>query len=138
MSYELEDTPIVDDAVPGPRRTWSEMAREAALLLPNVAKLFARLIADSRVSTRRKILVAAVLVYIVSPVDLIPDFVIGVGHLDDIVLASLALNHLIEGTDEAVILEHWDGSIDGLDLVRSVFAWGADIVPSVFSRILPR
>ena len=89
MSYELEDTPIVDDAVPGPRRTWSEMATEAALLLPNVAKLFARLIADSRVSTRRKILVAAVLVYIVSPVDLIPDFVIGVGHLDDIVLASL-------------------------------------------------
>ena len=114
------------------------MATEAALLLPNVAKLFARLIADSRVSTRRKILVAAVLVYIVSPVDLIPDFVIGVGHLDDIVLASLALNHLIEGTDEAVILEYWDGSIDGLDLVRSVFAWGADIVPSVFSRILPR
>lgn len=138
MSFEFEDTPIVDDAVPSPRRTWREMAMEAALLLPNVAKLLARLIADPRVSTRRKVLVGAVLAYIVSPIDLIPDFVIGVGHLDDIVLASLALNHLMEGTDESVILEHWDGSIDGLDLVRSVFAWGADIVPAVFSRMLPR
>jgi len=138
MSFEFEDTPIVDDTVPAPRRTWRDMSFEAALLLPNVTKLLARLIVDPRVSTRRKVLVGAVLVYIVSPVDLIPDFVIGVGHLDDIVLASLALDHLMAGTDEAIILEHWDGSIDGLDLVRSVFAWGADIVPAVFSRVLPR
>jgi len=138
MSFELENTPIVDESVPGPRRTWRAMTLEAALLLPNVIKLLTRLIADPRVSTRRKVLVAAVLAYIVSPIDLIPDFVIGVGHLDDIVLASLALDHLMAGTDEAIILEHWDGSIDGLDLVRSVFAWGAEIVPAVFSRMLPR
>ena len=138
MSYELETTPVVDDIQPAPRRTWREITLEAALLIPNVIKLLARLIADPRVSTRRKVFVAAVLTYVVSPIDLIPDFVIGVGHLDDIVLVSLALDHLMAGTDEAIVLEHWDGSIDGLDLVRSVFSWGADIVPAVFSRILPR
>jgi uncharacterized membrane protein YkvA (DUF1232 family) len=128
----------IDDSSPVARRTWHEVSLEAALLLPNLVKLLVRLLADPRVPLRRKVFVGAVIAYVVSPVDLIPDFVIGLGHLDDIVLVSLAVDHLMTGTDEAVVLEHWDGSIDGLDLVRSVFAWGAEIVPSLFSRVLPR
>lgn len=128
----------IDDAVPPPARTWNEVALEAALLLPNVMKLLARLMADRRISTRRKVLIGAVAAYVVAPVDLIPDFVVGIGHLDDVVLVSLAVDHLLSGTDEAIVREHWDGSRDALDLVRSVFAWGAEIVPSVFSRMMLR
>lgn len=128
----------IDDAVPAPARTWNEMALEAAILLPNLIKLLVRLMADSRVSMRRKALVGAVIVYVVSPVDLIPDFVIGIGHLDDIVLVSVAIDHLLAGTDATVVRELWDGSEDSLDLVRSIFAWGAEIVPSLFTRLLPR
>ena len=101
-------------------------------------KLLARLMTDRRISTRHKVLVGAVAAYVVAPIDLIPDFVIGIGHLDDVVLVSLAIDHLLSGTDEAIVREHWDGSRDALDLVRSVFAWGAEIVPSVFSKMLPR
>ena len=124
--------------MPPPARTWNEVALEAALLLPNVMKLLARLMADRRISTRRKVLIGAVAAYVVAPVDLIPDFVVGIGHLDDVVLVSLAVDHLLSGTDEAIVREHWDGSRDALDLVRSVFAWGAEIVPSVFSRMMLR
>ena len=128
----------IDDSVPAPPRTFGEIALEAALLIPNVLKLFGRILSDERVSVRRKVLLAAVMAYVVSPVDLIPDFLLGIGHLDDIVLLSVALDHLMRGIDEEIVLEYWDGSIDSLDLVRSVFAWGAEVVPSSFRRMLPR
>lgn len=138
MSEDAHELSAIDNAVPAERRTWSEVALEAALLLPNLVKLLLRLLADDRVPVRRKVLVGAVAVYVVSPVDLIPDFIIGFGHLDDVILVSLALNHLMEGTSEEVVLEHWDGTLDALDLVRSVVSWGADVVPTMFHRFLPR
>lgn len=134
----VDSVPAIDERVPDGPRTWREMAQEAALFLPNLAKLFTRLMRDPRVPLRRKALVGAVLVYVVSPVDLVPDFVVGLGHIDDIVLVSVALDHLMSGTSAAVVREHWDGSEDALDLVRSVFAWGAEIVPSMLTRFLPR
>lgn len=140
MDDHSSDQPIdaIDDTVPAQARTWREFAQEAVLLLPNLVKLLFRLLSDRRVPLRRKALVGAVLVYVLSPIDLIPDFVTGIGHLDDIVAVSLAVDHLMRGTDESVVLEHWDGSIDSLDLVRSVFAWGAEVVPDSLRRLLPR
>ncbi|MCL1594948.1 MAG: YkvA family protein [Actinomycetia bacterium] len=119
----------VDDSIPMDRRGWREMALETALLIPNLTKLLIRLLRDPRVSFRRKALVAAVLLYVVSPIDLIPDFIVGFGKLDDIVLLSVAIDHLMTGSDQAIIEEHWDGSVDALDLVRSVFRWGSEVVP---------
>ena len=128
----------IDETVPAPPRTWQELALEAALLIPNVLKLFGRLVSDRRVPIRRKALLGAVAAYVVSPIDLIPDYLLGVGYLDDIILVSLALDHIMKGVDEAVVVELWDGSVDSLDLIRSVFAWGADVVPSPLRRMLPR
>jgi uncharacterized membrane protein YkvA (DUF1232 family) len=75
---------------------------------------------------------------VISPIDLIPDFVIGIGRLDDLVLVSLAVDHLMSGTDEEIVREHWDGSEDGLDLVRSAFGWAASIIPDSARSVLPR
>jgi uncharacterized membrane protein YkvA (DUF1232 family) len=133
-----DDTEPIDRRVPESPRTTLAMAREAALLLPNLVVLILRLLRDPRVSIRRKLLLAGVATYVVSPIDLIPDFIGGFGHIDDIVLVSVAVDHLLSGTDADIVLEHWDGSIDALDLVRSLFGWGSEIIPSVFSRILPR
>lgn len=137
-----EHTPTAEDAIdagdPVPRRTASEIMREAVLLMPHVTILLVRLLADPRVSTRRKVFLGAVVAYAMAPIDVIPDFVIGLGHLDDLILLSLAVDHLLRGVDEAIVLEHWEGSIDGLEVVRSVFGWAADIVPSIFQRMLPR
>jgi uncharacterized membrane protein YkvA (DUF1232 family) len=127
----------IDESEPVPARTRNELVVEAALLLPNLLKLLVGLVADPRIPTRKKVLVAAAVIYVASPVDLIPDFVVGIGYLDDIVIVAVALDNLMSGVEEAIVLEHWDGSIDSLDLIRSVFAWGAEIVPSVIRRILP-
>jgi uncharacterized membrane protein YkvA (DUF1232 family) len=86
---------------------------------------------------RRKALAFAVLVYVVSPIDLIPDIFFGIGLLDDIILSAVALHHLMEGAGRDVVLEHWDGSEDALDLVLSVFEWGAEVIPGPLRKALP-
>lgn len=127
----------VDSSVPVPARTRQELALEAVLMIPNVVKLLTRLVRDPRVPVRRKMIVGAVLTYVVSPIDLVPDFVVGFGRLDDLVLVSLALDHIMEGTDEQVLQEHWDGSEDALDLLRSASSWTAAIIPDGLRRFLP-
>ena len=125
------------DETPGPKRDVKEIAREAILLIPNVAKLLARLVGDPRVPVRRKTFAAAALIYVISPIDLIPDFVAGLGQLDDLVIVAVALNHLISGAGRDVIEQHWDGSNDSLDLVLSATEWGTEIIPGPLRRMLP-
>jgi uncharacterized membrane protein YkvA (DUF1232 family) len=130
MTSRLDETPV-------PKRTSGDIARDAFLMIPNVAKLLARLSRDPRVPVRHKAFAAAALRYVVSPIDLIPDFVVGFGQLDDLVIAALAINHLIAGAGRDLVIEHWDGSDDSLDLVLAAAEWGAEIVPGPLRRILP-
>lgn len=119
----------VDESEPLDRRTWSDVALEGALLVPNTVKLITRLVRDSRVPLRRKVPIAAAIGYVVLPIDIIPNSILGFGLLDDAVVVSLALNGLLADTDAEVIREHWDGSVDALDLAISLMRWGATLVP---------
>jgi len=119
----------VDESDPPIRRTWSDIAIEGVLLLPNMAKLVARLIRDPRVSVRRKLPVAAAIGYVVSPIDVIPNSILGIGLLDDAVVVSLALDNLLADIDPEIVLGHWDGSIDAFDLAISLMRWGAVLIP---------
>lgn len=125
------------DESPVDKRQAREIAREAILLTPNLAKLLGRIIRDPRVSVRRKSFAAAALIYVVSPIDLIPDFVAGFGQLDDLVIVAVALNHLIAGAGRDVVEQHWDGSADSLDLVLAATEWGTEIIPGPLRRLLP-
>ncbi|MEA3501722.1 MAG: DUF1232 domain-containing protein, partial [Actinomycetota bacterium] len=69
--------------------------------------------------------------------DLIPDFIAGIGQLDDLIVVAIALNHLIDGAGRELIEEHWDGSADSLDLVLAATEWGAEVVPGPLRRMLP-
>jgi uncharacterized membrane protein YkvA (DUF1232 family) len=136
MSGEEEQRfPVgVDTRPPIPARKWDDITGEVLLLVPNIAKLLVRLMRDPRISIRRKILVGAVIGYVLSPINLIPDFIVGLGSLDDLIFVSLAVDLLMRDSGEEIVREHWDGSVDGLDLVRSVFAWGADLLPEPIHR----
>jgi uncharacterized membrane protein YkvA (DUF1232 family) len=128
----------VDTSEPIPPRSWNDIVSEVILLLPNLVKLFTRLMRDPRVPIRRKLFVASVAAYVLSPIDFVPDFIVGFGKIDDVILVSLAVDHLMRSVDSEIVLEHWDGSVDALDLVRSVFAWAADILPDSVRKLLPR
>lgn len=110
------------------------MLRELALFLPNFVLLLKRLMGDPRVPARSKVLLGGTFLYLVSPIDVIPDFVPGLGQLDDVVLAVLALHSILNRVDEAVVLEHWDGDEGLIQLVRQGIAAVIRLLPGKLEK----
>jgi uncharacterized membrane protein YkvA (DUF1232 family) len=92
-------------------------ARELAALLPNLLVLFRGLLADPRVPRSSKRWLWFALVWCVSPIDLIPEFVPVAGPLDDAIVAALVLRHVLRRTDRAVLADHWRGDPATLDAI---------------------
>lgn len=84
-------------------------ARELATLIPNLLVLFRGLLRDPRVSRGSKFWLWFAIVWLVSPIDLIPEFLPVIGPLDDAIVAALVLRHILKRTDASVLSEHWHG-----------------------------
>lgn len=80
-------------------------------LLPDLVRLLANLLADLRVMLADKIFVASVLIYILSPVDVLPEALLGpFGLVEDLLLAIIVLFRLLGNPHNAqAIQEHWQG-----------------------------
>jgi len=74
--------------------------------LPSFAKLFGRLLQDPRVSARPKLVVAAILAYLVLPTDFLPDFLLGIGQLDDLAVILGGLKLFLRLCPPEVVQEH--------------------------------
>jgi uncharacterized membrane protein YkvA (DUF1232 family) len=68
--------------------------------------LVSLLLKDGRVPIWAKIVLPALIVYLALPVDLIPDFIPVIGHLDDLLLVALAATLLFRGIPPEVMEEH--------------------------------
>jgi uncharacterized membrane protein YkvA (DUF1232 family) len=90
-------------------------ARELVTLLPNLVVLFRGLLADPRVPRSSKRWLWFALVWSISPIDLVPEFVPVAGPLDDAIVAALVLRHVLRRTDRAVLADHWRGDPATLD-----------------------
>lgn len=115
-----------------------KLAGDLVTTLPNLVKLLSRLVRDPRVPRRSKMVVGAALAYVVSPLDLLPEFIPVVGFADDALLVAFALNHLVNVAGEEVVLEHWDGPRDLLEMIRSVLDVASDLVPVKVRRLFSR
>jgi uncharacterized membrane protein YkvA (DUF1232 family) len=99
-------------------------ARALARFVPDCVVLFKRLLGDPRVPRARKALLAAALVYLASPIDLVPDFVPVAGQLDDAVVVALALRTLLAGAHADLLTEHWPGPRESLAVLqRLAYGW---------------
>jgi uncharacterized membrane protein YkvA (DUF1232 family) len=96
------------------------MAHELVTLLPNLVRLFRGLLRDPRVPRGSKVLLVVGAVWLVSPIDLIPEFLPGIGGLDDAVVAGLVLRHLVKRAGPEVVREHWPGDPRTLGLLLRV------------------
>lgn len=103
--------------------------RDLVGLLPQLAGLVARLAADGRVPARAKAALAIVAVALASPVDLIPDFLPGLGYLDDAVLVAIVLDGLLNHVDREIVRAHWPGDAASLDRAARLAARLAAWVP---------
>jgi uncharacterized membrane protein YkvA (DUF1232 family) len=92
-------------------------ARAFARFVPDCAVLAKRLLGDPRMPRRHKLLLGATLVYLASPIDLVPDFVPVVGQLDDALLVWIVLRRALGSCSPSVLAEHWPGPPTSLDVV---------------------
>ncbi len=98
---------------------YGEEGAKILLAFPDLVILLWRLVKDERVSPDKKIMLGAVLTYIILPTDLLPEAVMGVvGYADDIFLALYTLNELINNVGEDVIRDNWPGDEDVIKFIR--------------------
>jgi len=110
--------------------------KSGLMLIPDFLKLLFRLFKDSRVPVTEKALLIGTIVYIVSPLDLIPDVIPFIGQVDDLYLAALVLLRLLSRTDDDVLREHWDGRGDLVPLVDKIVRASQYVLPKRVQRIL--
>ena len=93
-------------------------------LVPDLAGLFVRLLRDPRVLRSRKLLLGAAALYLVSPIDIVPDFLPVIGVLDDAIVVALTLRLLLSSTPPSVLADNWRGPQRSLALVMRAAAAG--------------
>ena len=98
-----------------------EDARAIAGFIPDCVVLFTRLLRDERLPRRQKLLVAALIPYLASPIDLIPDFIPIAGQLDDAVLVALVLRRIVRG-NACLVHELWPGPPSSLAVILRLAA----------------
>jgi uncharacterized membrane protein YkvA (DUF1232 family) len=75
--------------------------------LPQYVRLSFRLMGDGRVPFHLKLVYVGIVIYVVSPFDLIPDFILPpLGYFEDVVLYLIGLHNLIKFSPSDVVKEH--------------------------------
>ena len=91
------------------RRLPPGLARDLAAFLPDCVTAARVLRRDPRVPRRAKIAIVVAALWVVSPIDLIPEFLPVIGPLDDVVVAALLLRYAARSVPRQVFLEAWPG-----------------------------
>ena len=81
--------------------------KDLAGFLPACATTVRRLRADPRVPARAKFAIGFALIWVLSPIDLVPEFLLVVGPLDDVVVVAIALRYAARQVPRSVLLEAW-------------------------------
>ena len=87
------------------------MVRGLLLLLnmTGVPRLAFRLMMDGRVPLRLKLILPAALAYLISRIDIIPDIVPVLGHVDDLIVIVVSLAIFLGMAPRDIVLEHLQG-----------------------------
>ena len=100
------------------------------MIVPRFVRLLLSLFRDARVPRFLKILTAGAIVYVILPLDILPDFVPVAGWLDELVVIFLILIQYMRFCPPEVFKEHWD------DTMGESFTLETDLIKTV-ARLEP-
>ena len=123
---------------------WSNRVNNTGLLT-RAKQLWGFFISD-KVTGTQKLVVSGALLFIISPIDLIPDFIPVIGWLDDIGIASFALSYVFSSMDKLKEQELMETEIAGttevpqmkIDITQPLDDFKIDSVPSNSNRLSKR
>jgi len=148
MSDQLQPVPDMPDFYTNWRlrvytwleeRSQSEIA-DAVMFLPDLLALVIRLLRDPRTPLFFKTQLLLVAIYVVLPVDLVPEAIFGAAGLaDDVLIVSvmlLRLLHSAAGLDESLLRQHWAGGGDLVGTLHEVVEGEGEIInPRVWNQL---
>ena len=91
---------------------------DALRLLPDVLRLIRRLAADRSLPAGVRIRLVLLLIYLASPIDLVPDFIPVVGYADDAIVVVLVLRSVARRAGPDAIERHWPGTPEGAEIIQ--------------------
>ena len=94
--------------------------RQIVRLVADVVVLLKRLIADREVPRGTRWWLGGLLVYLLLPIDLVPDFIPVLGYADDAIIVAIALRYAIRTAGRSAIERHWPGTPEGLESLLSL------------------
>ena len=94
--------------------------REILRVIPDILRLLRALVTDGSVPLDARLVLVGLIAWIVSPIDLIPEFIPGLGPLDDVIVAIVAMRYVRRRIGFDGISARWSGSDDGLRLLARV------------------
>jgi uncharacterized membrane protein YkvA (DUF1232 family) len=93
---------------------------DALRLAPDVVRLVRRLASDDQVPRKVRVGLGLLLVYLLLPIDLVPDFIPVIGYADDAVIVMLVLRYVTRQAGKDALDRHWPGTPQGLTALRAV------------------
>ncbi|MDD3269134.1 MAG: DUF1232 domain-containing protein [Syntrophomonadaceae bacterium] len=103
----------------GKTNQWAEYM----MFAPDLFHLLCKLAVDKDVMIADKAKLAGAIVYYLSPLDIIPEMLIGpLGFADDIAVAAYVLNQIINHSDPEIVKKHWAGEGEVLEIIQRILA----------------
>lgn len=94
---------------------------EYIMFAPDLFHLLIKMSFDKEVPTAEKAKLAAAIAYFVSPVDLIPEALLGpIGFADDIAVAAWVLNSIVNDSNPEIVRKHWAGEGEVLEIIQKI------------------
>ena len=115
--------------VVGQRPGTDSSLRDLLLLLPDLTVLLFRLLRDPRVPGPPKAVALFGLVYVISPIDLLPTFLFGpLGLVDDLLVVAATLSRLVNQVHPDVVRSQWSGRGDALQAIQGATSWSESLI----------
>ena len=94
--------------------------REILGVIPDVVRLLRSVIGDRSAPLDVRLVLVGLLAWILSPIDLIPEFIPVLGPLDDVVVAVVAMRYVRRRVGVEDLRRRWSGTDDGFALLLRV------------------
>ena len=116
---------------------------DVLLLLPDLTVLLWRLMQEDRVPLGGKALALLGVGYVFSPLDLIPEIILGpilgpLTLLDDFVVLAAVTSRLLNYVHPDIVRMHWPGQGDALEAIQKVSNWVESQVSKQFRSVVNR
>lgn len=94
------------------------------------------LITDDRIPKQDKMILAGLLALILSPFDLIPDFIPILGYFDDFFMWALLLDYLFLRIDREVLVDHYPWDLRGYQRMQRWVGYISWVIPKCVKKLI--